>query len=133
MERRILAALALAGFVSCASARTYAERIEGIPYPADEADWKKKCRWLHWEAARQQNIASSGVTQPGTFSFETQAIARNNVATLDSRMNAFHCNAGYTSPTQPPSAKSAVESCVEACKAKSPRKPERCLDACSHR
>jgi len=40
------------------------------PYPTDQADWRKKCGWLRREIARQQNIASSGTTQPGTFSYE---------------------------------------------------------------
>ena len=134
VERRILAAVfVFAGSVSLASARTYAEKIEGIPYPTDQADWRKKCGWLRREIARQQNIASSGTTQPGTFSYETQAIARNNVATLDSRMSDFHCNAGYISLAPPLPAKSKIERCIEACKANTHRTPEKCLDACNDR
>jgi hypothetical protein len=132
--RRILAAVfVFAGSVSHVSARTYAEKIERIPYPTDQADWRKKCTWLRWETARQQNIASSGTTQPGTFPYETQAIARNNVATLDSRMSDFHCNAGYVSSAPPPPAKSNIERCIEACVAKTHRTPEKCHDACDHR
>ena len=134
VERRILAAVfVFAGSVSLANARTYAEKIEGIPYPTDQADWRKKCGWLRREIARQQNIASSGTTQPGTFSYETQAIARNNVATLDSRMSDFHCNTGYITSAPPPPAKSNIERCIEACKANTHRTPEKCLDACNHR
>ena len=103
MEPRILVTvLALLGCVSQASARSYAERIEGIAYPADEADWKKKCRWLRWEMARQQDIASSGVAQPGTFAFETKAIARDHVSTLASRISDFHCNTSYISSAPSP-------------------------------
>ena len=110
MERRILVAVfVFAGCVSHASARTYAEKIAGISYPTDEADWRKKCGWLRSEIARQQNIASFGVTQPGTFSFETQAIARSNVATLNSSMHDFHCNASYIGSAPSPPAKSNIE------------------------
>ena len=110
---------------------TYAEKIEGIPYPTDQVDWRKKCSWLRSEIARQQNIASSGTTQPGTFPYDTQVIARNNVATLDSRMSDFHCNAGYVSSAPPSPAKSNIETCIEACKANTHRTPEKCLDACN--
>jgi hypothetical protein len=120
-----------AGSASNASARTYAEKIGRIPYPTDQADWRQKCGWLRSEIARQQNIASSGKTQPGTFSYETQAIARNNVATLDSRMSDFHCNAGYISSEPPAPAK--IEMCIETCKANTHRTPEKCLDACNRR
>src|SRR5258708_30127285 len=42
VERRILVALfVFAGSVSLANARTYAEKIEGIPYPTDQAAWPK--------------------------------------------------------------------------------------------
>ena len=132
--RRILAAVfVFAASVSHASTRTYAEKIEGIPYPTDQADWRKKCAWLRREIAREQNIASSGTTQPGTFSYETQAIARNKVATLDSRMSDFHCNAGYISLAPPLPAKSKIERCIEACKANTHRTPEKCLEACNDR
>ena len=90
-------------------------------------------RRIEAQHARQQNIASSGTTQPGAFSYETQAIARSNVATLDSRMGDFHCNAGYISSEPPPPAKSNIERCIEACKANTHRTPEKCLDACNHR
>jgi hypothetical protein len=131
---RILATVfVFAGSVSHVSARTYAERIGAIPYPADRADWQKKCAWLRWESTRQQGIASSGTTQPGTFSYQTQAIARNNVATLDSRMSDFHCNAGYISSAPLPSAKSSTESCIEACKVNTHQTPQKCLDVCKRR
>lgn len=107
MARRILVAVfALFGCVSLASARTYAEKIQRIPYPTDEADWQKKCRWLRWESAREQEIASSGAAQPGTFAFETKTIARNNVTALASRMSDFRCNAGYVSSAPSAPAKS---------------------------
>src|SRR6266481_3364188 len=81
VERRILAAVfVFAGSVSLANARTYAEKIEGIPYPTDQADWRKKCAWLRREISRQQNIASSGTTQPGTFSYETKETVEKKVA-----------------------------------------------------
>ena len=133
VERPIVAAVfVFAASVSHASARTYAEKIQRIPYPTDQADWQKKCGWLRREIARQQNIASSGTTQPGTFSHETQAIARNNVATLESRMSDFRCSAEYISSAPPPPAKFNIERCIEACKANTHRTPEKCLDACNH-
>ena len=106
MNRILAAVLVFAGSVSQVSARTYAEKIEAIPYPTDQADWQKKCAWLRSESARQQGIASSGTTQPGTFSYETQAIARNNAVMLDARLSDFHCNAGYISSAPPAPAKS---------------------------
>ena len=133
LRRILVAVFVFAGSVSHANARTYAEKIGRIPYPTDEADWRKKCGWLRSEIARQQNIASSGTTQPGTFPYDTQVIARNNVATLDSRMSDFHCNAGYVSSAPPSPAKSNIETCIEACKANTHRTPEKCLDACDHR
>jgi len=109
MERRDLGILAVVlafvGSASHVSARTYAERIQAIPYPADQADWQKKCAWLRSEIGRQQNIASSGTPQPGTFPYETQAIARSHVALLESRRTDFRCDAGYIDSPPPPPAK----------------------------
>src|SRR5258708_34403350 len=67
--RRILAAVfVFAASVSHSSTRTYAEKIEGIPYPTDQADWRKKCGGLRRQTPRQQKIPSAGTPKPEPFS-----------------------------------------------------------------
>ena len=130
------ALLFVSGCGSFTEKRSYVEQLSQIPAPVSEGDWLTKCSMLSDELAKQQTLVSLGAD-------------RKNVEAVQSRQKDFSCASGFaraapppppevSAPSAAPAAvtttrpKSAIESCIEACKANTPRTPEQCFDACNH-
>src|SRR5689334_17499385 len=96
---------------------SYAEQIAKIPSPRNEEDRQSKCSYIRSEIARQQNLAMGANAQlRGMYAIKIQAMARDNIATLESRASDFKCSAAFGERTQ-----SNIDNCVAACKANTTR------------
>ena len=123
---------------SCASnsisptSPTYTERLEQRPLPATEADIVQECNWIRSEIARMQSLGAQAVTaQHPQYILAFQAIARNNIAALESRAANIRCAAAFSSPPATGGGKPTIQQCIEACKANTSRTPAQCFDACN--
>ncbi|MGP8012854.1 MAG: hypothetical protein ACLPP9_00480 [Smithella sp.] len=107
----------------------YAEKISQIQPPASEKDRQRKCSYLRSEIARQQNLAMMARERfDVVHATIAQAMARDNIALLESKASDFGCAAAFGNRPE----KSKIESCIDACKENTNKTSEQCFDACNH-
>ncbi|WP_410209569.1 hypothetical protein [Aquirhabdus sp.] len=77
---------------SCAS--QYSSHITGISDltpPVDESDRVAKCKWIHQETIKQNNIASSNGSAYAGLTALAQTQTKNKIAALDAKATELGC------------------------------------------
>ncbi len=115
--------------LGCASQPTYLDQLAAKPMPVGEAQVRSECGWIRSEIARMQSISA---TAYGQYAMLFQAMARNNIAGLESRAANVGCAAAFSSQPLPTNTVSPIQQCVATCKANTSRTPEQCFDSCNH-
>ena len=115
--------------LGCASEPTYLDQLSAKPMPTGEAQVRSECGWIRSEIARMQSISA---TVSGQDAMVFQAMARNNIAGLESRAANVGCIAAFSSQSLPTIVVSPIQQCVATCKANTSRTPEQCFDSCNH-
>jgi hypothetical protein len=109
--------------------QSYVEQLSAMPMPVGEAQVRSECGRIRSEIARMQSISASAT---GQFALVFQAMARNNIAGLESRAANIGCASAFSSQPVPASSASPIQQCVAACKANTSRTSEQCFDSCNH-
>jgi hypothetical protein len=108
----------------------YAEKLDQIPAPVDNADRQQKCAWIRGEIAQQQKVEIVGREQSSDLTgLATQANAQSKIAALESKANEFNCNAVGETPTQAARAVPPCQRPVPVAETPGPSKIESCIAA----
>lgn len=119
--------LVFACAAGCSSPGASLQTIMNLPAPATEADRQEQCSSIRSEIARQQSAPALAAMGGGNLAM-FQAASAKNVAMLEGRASAIHCEAAFSNAPAP--ASSAIDQCISACKANTARSPEQCFDDC---
>lgn len=114
--------------LGCASQPTYLDQLAAKPMPVGEAQVRSECGWIRSEIARMQSISA---TASGQYAMVFQAMARNNIAGLESRAANVGCAAAFSNQPLPTSTSNPIQQCVAACKENTSRTAEQCFDSCN--
>jgi hypothetical protein len=125
----VLASIFAASGCAHVHEESYLEQLAERPLPVGEAQVRSECGWIRSEIARMQSISASA---SGQFALVFQAMARNNIAGLESRAANVRCASAFSSQPLPASSASPIQQCVAACKANTSRTSEQCFDSCNH-
>lgn len=117
--------------VSCAHQPSYVEQLSGRPYPTSQQSIDTECAWIRSEIARMNSLSAMSVTSQYALAF--QAMARNNIAALESRAANLRCGAAFSSThvIEKQNSTTSIDECIKACKKNTNRTPEQCFDACN--
>lgn len=108
---------------------TYAEQISQRPLPTTEQGVAQECGWIRSEIARMQSL---GQLAAGRALMVGVVMARNNIATLESRAANLRCGAAFSSPHVIEQKQSSrIDDCIRACKENTSRTSEECFDSCN--
>ena len=78
------------------------------------------------------NPFRNGGLLSGQYAMVFQAMARNNIAGLESRAANVGCTAAFSSQSLSTNVVSPIQQCVTTCKANTSRTPEQCFDSSNH-
>ncbi|NDC39480.1 MAG: hypothetical protein EBZ48_15815, partial [Proteobacteria bacterium] len=127
--RSLLASLLLPGLLTaCAAEPSYPEKLSRLPLPSTAEGMQADCTWIRSEIARMQTVGSMA---QGQFALIAQAMARNNIAALESRAANEGCAAAFSSqPSQEPQ-RATLRECVDTCRANTTKSGDQCFEACN--
>jgi hypothetical protein len=113
------------------SSQSYADSVLSRPMPASDSDRIQECNWIRSEIARQQSLAGAGASIATTplMAVAYQALARQNIAALESRAATVQCTAAFSSAPAPSG--QSFDQCFARCQQFTKRTKEQCFDACN--
>lgn len=117
--------------VSCAHQPSYVEQLSARPYPTSQQAIDTECAWIRSEIARMNSLSAFSVNSQYSWAF--QAMARKNIAALESRAANLRCGAAFstTHVIEKQNHTSSIDECIKACKENTNRTPEQCFDECN--
>jgi hypothetical protein len=137
--------LALTAACQTQSRNGYADLVNR-PLPTSDAQRDSQCAWLRSEVARQQSLGQLGASMQQTpqMAIAYQAMARRNIAYLQSRFSQIQCDVVRVAPTPPVVAPAAVptkqqssegmtlDECFKKCRELTAQTEAQCFDECRH-
>jgi hypothetical protein len=117
--------------VSCAHHPSYVQQLAERPYPNSQTDIDDECAWIRSEIARMNSLSAASVGSQ--YSLLLQAMARKNIAALESRAANLRCGAAFSTThiIEKQERSSSIDECIKACKENTNRTPEQCFDGCN--